>query len=100
LLTLPANIPGICWLPLVTAYSIEICTAKQRSILFSWLFFSISMSTFAVNYINPVGLENIQWRYYIITIVFTVLILVLVWFFFVETRGLSLEEIATGMYPG
>ncbi|KAL2841953.1 general substrate transporter [Aspergillus pseudodeflectus] len=86
---------GICWLPLVTAYSIEICTAKQRSILFSWLFFSISMSTFAVNYINPVGLENIQWRYYIITIVFTVLILVLVWFFFVETRGLSLEEIAT-----
>jgi hypothetical protein len=30
--------------------------------------------------------------------VFTVLILVLVWFFFVETRGLSLEEIATGMY--
>ncbi|KAL2822398.1 general substrate transporter [Aspergillus granulosus] len=85
----------ICWLPLVTAYSIEICTTKQRSILFSWLFFTISISTFGVNYLNPVGLENIGWRYYVITIVFTFFILGLIYFFFVETRGLSLEEIAT-----
>lgn len=53
------------------------------------------MSTFAVNYINPIGLENIGWRYYIITIVFTLLVLVIIYFFFVETKGLSLEEVAT-----
>ncbi|KAF5013365.1 hypothetical protein FDECE_612 [Fusarium decemcellulare] len=86
---------GICWLPLVVAYPLELCTAKQRGLFFSWMFFALCMSTFAVNYINPIGLENIEWRYYIITIIFTCLILVIVYFFFVETKGLSLEEIAT-----
>jgi hypothetical protein len=59
------------------------------------MFFSLSMSTFAVNYINPIGLANISWRYYIITIAFTTLVLVIIWFAFPETKGLSLEEIAT-----
>ncbi|KAI9162961.1 Lactose permease [Paramyrothecium foliicola] len=86
---------GICWLPLVVAYPIELCTAKQRGLFFSWTFFALSMSTFAVNYINPIGLENIQWKYYIITIVFTLLVWVIIYFCFVETKGLTLEEIAT-----
>ena len=85
----------MCWLPLVVAYPLELATTKQRGFLFSWMFFALSLSTFAVNYINPVGLENIGWRYYIITIVFTTLVLVVIYFFFVETKGLSLEEIAT-----
>lgn len=59
------------------------------------MFFALSMSTFCVNYINPIGLGNISWRYYIITIAFTTLVLVIIWFTFPETKGLSLEEIAT-----
>lgn len=53
------------------------------------------MSTFIVNYINPIGLDNIGWRYYVITTVFIVLVLVIIYFTFVETKGLSLEEVAT-----
>ncbi|TDZ13789.1 Lactose permease [Colletotrichum orbiculare MAFF 240422] len=89
---------GICWLPLVVAYPLELCTTKQRGLFFSWMFFALSMSTFAVNYINPIGLENLQWRYYIIMIAFTTLVFFIIYFSFVETRGLSLEEIATGRF--
>lgn len=53
------------------------------------------MSTFIVNYINPIGIENIGWRYYVITTVFILLVLVVIYFTFVETKGLSLEEVAT-----
>lgn len=94
-LSLTNTFRQMCWLPLVVAYPLELATTKQRGILFSWMFFCLSMSTFAVNYINPIGLENIGWRYYIITIIFTLLVLVVIYFFFVETKGLSLEEVAT-----
>lgn len=79
---------------MTVAYPLELCTTKQRSLFFSWTLFAISMSAFIVNYINPIGIQNLQWRYYILTIVFACVIWVLIYFTFVETRGLSLEEIA------
>jgi MFS family permease len=86
------------------AYPLELATTKQRGSLFSWMFFCLSMSTFIVNYINPIGIQNIAWRYYIITTVFILVVLVAIYFTFVETKGLSLEEIATrkrpSAYPG
>ncbi|KAK3307728.1 general substrate transporter [Chaetomium strumarium] len=48
------------------------------------------LSTFAI----PVGLENIQWRLYIVFIVWIVIEFVGVWFVFPETKGPSLEDIA------
>ncbi|KAL8279761.1 hypothetical protein RQP46_007856 [Phenoliferia psychrophenolica] len=46
------------------------------------------------NYVNSVALASITWRYYIVYIVFIALQLVLAYFFFVETAGYSLEEVA------
>uniref|UniRef100_A0A8H7N3A8 Major facilitator superfamily (MFS) profile domain-containing protein n=1 Tax=Bionectria ochroleuca TaxID=29856 RepID=A0A8H7N3A8_BIOOC len=80
---------------LTVSYPLEICTTKQRSLFFSWNFFSISMSTFIVNYINPIGIKNLSWRYYLLTIAFTSLIWLIIYFTFVDTKGMSLEEIAT-----
>jgi hypothetical protein len=39
-------------------------------------------------------LQNISWRYYIIQTVFIAILLVVIWFTFVETQGLTLEEVA------
>jgi hypothetical protein len=47
-----------------------------------------------VNYINPIGLQNISWKYYIVQTIFIAILLVVIWFTFVETKGLTLEEIA------
>ena len=79
---------------MTVAYPLEVCTTKQRSLFFSWTLFSISLSAFIVNYINPIGIQNMAWRYYTLTIAFNLVILALIYFTFVETRGLSLEEIA------
>ncbi|KAJ4176308.1 hypothetical protein NW755_014482 [Fusarium falciforme] len=61
---------AICWIPLLITYPLEMVTTKQRA------------------------LENIQWRYYIVQCVFNALVLAIVYFTFVETRGLTLEEVA------
>jgi hypothetical protein len=53
------------------------------------------MSTFIVNYINPIGINNLSWRNYLLTIAFTSLIWLIIYFTFVDTKGMSLEEIAT-----
>ena len=52
-----------------------------------------------VTYINPVGLANISWRYYIIQCVFIAILLAVVYYTMVETKGLTLEEVAI-MFDG
>ena len=43
---------------------------------------------------NPVAMEAISWRYYIVWCCMLALNFTLVWFFFPETRGKALEEVA------
>ncbi|KAJ2958868.1 hypothetical protein NQZ79_g5622 [Umbelopsis isabellina] len=46
------------------------------------------------NYVNPIALTAITWRYYIVFCCVISLEFVVVYFFFPETKGLSLEEVA------
>ncbi|KAH8551147.1 general substrate transporter [Umbelopsis sp. PMI_123] len=46
------------------------------------------------NYVNPIALTAIGWKYYIVFCCIITLQFVVVYFFFPETRGLSLEEIS------
>lgn len=39
------------------------------------------------------GIQNIQWRFYIIFAVLNASFFPIIWFFYVETAGLSLDEI-------
>ena len=45
-------------------------------------------------FVNPVGMENLGWKYYIVFCCFLAVFLVITYFFFPETKGRSLEEIA------
>lgn len=45
-------------------------------------------------YANPVAMEAITWKYYIVYIVIIAIEFVVVWFLFPETKGRTLEEIA------
>ncbi|OJJ42275.1 hypothetical protein ASPZODRAFT_155390 [Penicilliopsis zonata CBS 506.65] len=85
---------SLCWLPMVVTYPLELVTTKQRGVFYSFTSFSISASSFVISYLNPIGLENITWRYYIIQTVFIALLVVIIYFTFPETKGLSLEEVA------
>ncbi|KAI8068592.1 general substrate transporter [Gongronella butleri] len=46
------------------------------------------------SYVNPIGLAAISWKYYFVFIATLVVQIVFVYFVFVETVGLSLEEVA------
>ena len=52
------------------------------------------MTVFFNQYINPIALDNIGWKYYIFYCVWLAIELVVVWFFYIETRNTPLEEIA------
>ena len=51
-------------------------------------------ANFASLFVNPIGIQNIGWKYYIVFDCFLVVILTTIYLFFPETKGFSLEEIA------
>ncbi|KAF4975807.1 hypothetical protein FDECE_18537, partial [Fusarium decemcellulare] len=83
-----------CWVSMVVAYPLELTTTKQRAIFGGYSSFCVSCSSFIISYVNPIGLQNLSWRYYIIQCVFNCLVLLVIWFTFVETKGYTLEETA------
>ncbi|KAI5238037.1 MFS sugar transporter-like protein [Aureobasidium subglaciale] len=47
-----------------------------------------------LGFVNPVALENIGWKYYIVSVVLLIVWILCAWFWFPETKGRSLEKIA------
>jgi hypothetical protein len=45
-------------------------------------------------FINPIALESIGWRYYIVFVAFLIVMIITVYFYYPETRGYSLEQMA------
>jgi hypothetical protein len=84
----------LCWIPLVIAYPLITVTTKQRGVYFDITMFTINVTAFFTTYVTPIGLNNIGWRYYIPTCVWNLVLLLVVYFTFVETTGMTLEEIA------
>jgi H+/Cl- antiporter ClcA len=54
-----------------------------------------SMATFFNIFINPIALDGIQWRYYLVYVALLFVITITIYFFYPETRGHSLEEMAS-----
>ncbi|BGP40506.1 hypothetical protein JCM10449v2_004468 [Rhodotorula kratochvilovae] len=84
----------IAWTPLAFSYTTEILPYSLRAsgmALFVWC----QNAALSLNqWINPIGLEAIGWKYYFIFMATLIMYLVLIWFLFVETKGLALEEIS------
>lgn len=82
------------WIALTVAYPVEIITTKQRGVFMGVLMLGINATSFISSYISPIGLQNIGWRYFIPQCVFNVIVIGIIYFTFVETKGLTLEEVA------
>ncbi|KAI3543840.1 hypothetical protein CABS02_09910 [Colletotrichum abscissum] len=84
----------IAYTPLLMGYPTEIFPYSLRSKGIAVELFAIYGSLIIAAFINPIGLENIGWRYYIVFCCFLVVFFVVTWVLFPETKGYSLEEIA------
>ncbi|KAH8657899.1 general substrate transporter [Xylariales sp. PMI_506] len=85
---------NIGWTPLQVVYVVEILPFQLRArglVLYS---FAVALALIFNQYVNPIALEAIKWKYYIVYDVWLLFELIVVYFLFIETRGSSLEEIS------
>ncbi|KAL2802905.1 putative MFS sugar transporter [Aspergillus granulosus] len=79
---------------LTYTYLVEVFPYFGRSRGISWYQFFSRGAAFFATYVNPIGLENIQWRWLIVYSCWLAFELVFIFFFFPETFGRTLEELS------
>ncbi|KAF7586128.1 hypothetical protein BBP40_009424 [Aspergillus hancockii] len=85
---------NLAWSGLLVGYTVEILPYSIRAKGMTMVWLCIDAALFFNQYINPIALDNIGWKYYIFYCVWLGFELVVVWFFYIETRNTPLEEIA------
>lgn len=84
----------IAWTPLLLGYPTEIFPYHLRSKGLAVEMVSVYGCLVIAAFCNPIGIENLSWKYYIVFCCLLVGITATVYFYFPETKGYSLEEIA------
>ncbi|EJD51331.1 general substrate transporter [Auricularia subglabra TFB-10046 SS5] len=84
----------IAYSPLIVSYTVEILPYQLRAKGFTIFSFAISLSLIFNQYINPIALKALQWKYYLVYVAWLAFELVFMWFFIIETRNHTLEETA------
>lgn len=83
---------SIAWSGLLVAYAVEIVPFALRAKGLAIMFFSVNAALFFNNYVNPVALAAIGWKYYLVYDIWLLFELVTVYLFYPETNGPTLEE--------
>ncbi|XHG09711.1 hypothetical protein AWENTII_012752 [Aspergillus wentii] len=84
---------GLSLLSIPFMYPAEINSQKMRNIgtsfatTVNWLF------VYVVVVATPTGIERIGWKYYMLYAIFNFLFIPVIWYFYVETANLSLEQV-------
>ncbi|RDW86084.1 sugar porter family MFS transporter [Aspergillus mulundensis] len=85
---------GAAWPGLTVAYTVEILPFNVRAKGLTLCTCVAALAGIYNQYVNPLGLEALQWKFYVVYVAVLVVECVVIWFYFVETRGPTLEEIA------
>lgn len=84
----------IAWTIQCYSYTTEILPYSLRTRGLG-IFVAVQNAALAFNtYVNPIALSAIGWKYYTVFIATTAVIFVIIWFFFPEIKGLTLDEIS------
>lgn len=81
------------WSGLLVGYTVEILPYNIRAKGMTIMFLCVDLALFFNQYVNPIALDNLKWKYYIFYCVWLGVELVVVYFFYIETRNTPLEEI-------
>lgn len=80
--------------PLVVSYPAEIWSYNLRGRGLSVMGLTVVVSIVFNTFVNPIALDAIGWKYYLVFVVIIVAYGVTAFFFYPETRGHSLENMA------
>jgi len=84
----------LAFTPLIVSYTLEILPYHLRAKGFNVFNFAISLSLIFNQYVNPIALDNIAWKYYIVYCVWLAFEGAFCYFFIIETKNRTLEETA------
>ncbi|KIY62646.1 general substrate transporter [Cylindrobasidium torrendii FP15055 ss-10] len=84
----------IAFSPLIVSYTVEILPYPLRAKGLTVFNFTISLALIFNQYVNPIALDAITWKYFIVYVGWIALEFVFLWFFLVETKNRTLEETA------
>ncbi|RDW75506.1 hypothetical protein BP6252_06648 [Coleophoma cylindrospora] len=85
--------------PLLFTYEVEIMTLGLRSKGLAWAVTLNNGQGVAISYANSVGLAALGWKFYLVYLALLLVFIVIIYFFFPETSGKTLEEVAV-MFDG
>ncbi|CZR68908.1 related to hexose transporter protein [Phialocephala subalpina] len=85
---------GAAWPGLTVSYTVEILPFHIRAKGLTLCFMFTALSGVFNQYVNPIGLAALEWKFYFVYIAVLVIECLVIYFFYVETRGPTLEEIA------
>jgi MFS family permease len=85
---------GLAYPGLLSTYTTEILPYKLRAkgLTLSWLI--LSLCNIFNQYVNPIGLEKAGWKFYFLYLGIIAIEIPLIYFYYPETKGLPLEEVA------
>ncbi|KAJ7104354.1 general substrate transporter [Mycena belliarum] len=84
----------LAFTPLIVTYALEILPYNIRAKGFTIFNFTISLALIFNQYVNPIAMDDIDWKYYIVYCVWLVFEGVFLYFFLIETKNRTLEETA------
>ena len=85
---------NLCITPNIYMYSTEIMPYRLRQMGVSISVFSTKSSLFLNQFVNPIGLSSLGWKYYIVYVVWIACEVLIMYFVYPETQGRSLEMVA------
>jgi len=85
---------NIGWNALAYTYMVEIFPYEQRSKGIAIEQLTVRFAVFFNTYVNPIALDGIGWKYYIVYCVWILVEIATVYFLFPETHNRTLEELS------
>ena len=82
------------WNGILTGYTVECMSFEIRPKLVCTQDLLVQATIAGFNYLNPVALANIGWRYYVVVDLLILLEILCVCFTYPETKGITLEEVS------
>jgi MFS family permease len=84
---------SFAYTPLQALYPVECLSFETRAKGMGMYNLFVNIAAFFNSYAIPVAWERVQWRFYYLYIAWNIFQAIFIYFFFVETKGRTLEEI-------
>ncbi|KAF6800900.1 hypothetical protein CSOJ01_12162 [Colletotrichum sojae] len=83
---------NLCLNPLLFLYPTEILPFRLRALGLSILVFANKAASCSNQFVNPIGMDSLGWKYYLFYVVWLVVEIIVFYFLYPETRGYTLER--------